>query len=227
MSLPSPHRHIPRKAGSSPRPARSAPTGRRIFFATLGDRLPRADSGLRHSWYREEQIPSCRLVSRSARDLLTSKGNSGLMRVRTTGICLSAGRPEPTPCDQAGAEKSPGPDLARPPDCILAAGQTHKADTSRACIGQQARPAIRGLYSVPKAKPRSTEWGETQRHPPANYHPDSSVISRLHPRVSDAQGFINLTFKGTKIYRPRYPQRLIKSIWHPQKLRNVRIAIRL
>jgi hypothetical protein len=60
-------------------------------------------------------------------------------------------------------KKKPGSDLAHPQDCILVGGQTHRVDTSRACTEQRAPLAIQGLYSGPKAKPRSIEWGGTQR----------------------------------------------------------------
>src|SRR5208337_5433665 len=79
---------IPRKAGSSPCPARLTPPGHRIIFLLLHNRLARANNGLPHFLPREEQIPFCRLSSGSARGRPPLKGSSGLMRAKTTGICL-------------------------------------------------------------------------------------------------------------------------------------------
>jgi len=107
-------------------------------------------------------------------------------------------------CNQAGAEKNPGLDLARPQDCILAGGQTHKADTSRVCTEQRAPLAIQGRYSGPKAKPRPIELGGTQRHPPGYYYRASTMISRNQARVSDVPERLNQTFKAAKTRRLRW-----------------------
>src|SRR5215469_18898636 len=96
------------------------------------------------------------------------------MQAERIGICPYGDRPQPTTCGQAGAEKSPGPGLARPRDSIHDAGQMHKAETSRPCTTRQARLLSQAPDFERTTRQRSTEWCETVlRLPSADFHPAS------------------------------------------------------
>src|SRR5580704_9241412 len=83
------------------------------------------------------------------------------MRAKRIGIFPCADRPPPTLYGQADAKKSPGPGLACPRDYIRAAGQKHKAETSRAYTTRPARLLSRAPDSEPRVRPRSIAWSET------------------------------------------------------------------